>query len=62
MQLKIKGIEGEYIIFNNYNIVQYKIDTVGKQIGKSIKHVTTDSIENNEDRNKVFKVIMKNIY
>jgi len=57
MLLKIQGKEGEYIVKNKSSIFQYKIDAKGEHTGDSVLHITTDSIENNEDRKKITKKI-----
>lgn len=50
---KIVGKEGEYLVKNSSNILQYKVDKNGKFTGESVMHITTDSIENYNDRREV---------
>ncbi len=57
MLVKIKGQAGEYIVKNEYSILQYIIDSEGHYTGESILHNITDSIENNEDRSEVSRKI-----
>jgi hypothetical protein len=59
MYFEIRGLEGEYIIKNESSILQYKLDENGQKTGESIMHIITDSIENNEDRNRVTKKIVE---
>lgn len=53
MELKVKGNEGDYLVRNESSILQYKHDELGNKTGESVLHIITDSIENQEDRNKV---------
>lgn len=57
MLIKIKGIEGEYLLKNESSILQYKLDENGDYTGESVLHIITDSIENTEDRNEISKKI-----
>ena len=57
MELKMKGKDGEYIVKNESSIIQKKTDLNGEQTGESVMHIITDSIENNEDRTEVSKMI-----
>ena len=57
MELKMKGKDGEYIVKNESSILQIKTDLNGEQTGESVMHIITDSIENNEDRTEVSKMI-----
>ena len=57
MELKMKGKDGEYIVKNESSIIQIKTDLNGEQTGESVMHIITDSIENNEDRTEVSKMI-----
>jgi hypothetical protein len=55
MNINFKGNDGDYVVKNESTILQYKIDENGEQTGESIRHIIVDSIENNEDRNEIFK-------
>ncbi len=57
MLVKIKGIEGEYLLKNESSILQYKLDENGNHTGESVLHIITDSIENTEDRTEISKKI-----
>ena len=57
MLVKIKGIDGEYLLKNESSILQYKLDENGEHTGESVMHIITDSIENNQDRKEVSKKI-----
>ena len=53
MIYKIVGKEGEYVVKNSSSILQYKVDKNGNFTGESVMHITTDSIENTNDRREV---------
>lgn len=57
MFLKIKGHDGEYVIKNGSNILQYKFDKNGSSSGETVVHIITDSIENKYDRIQVSQKI-----
>lgn len=57
MLVKIKGVEGDYLLKNESSILQYKINEKGELTGESILHIITDSIENSQDRNDISKKI-----
>ena len=55
MNIKIKGKDGDYVVKNESTILQYKINENGEKTGESIRHIILDTIEDNEDRNEIFK-------
>lgn len=57
MRKEIKGNEGNYLIKNESVIVQFKINSQGKETGERIIHSITDTIENSEDRKHISKII-----
>ena len=62
MYFKLKGIDGDYLIKNEFSILQYKLDKDGNKTGKCIMHIITDSIENPQDRKIITKKIMEYTY
>jgi hypothetical protein len=59
MHFNIIGKEGDYLVKNSHTILQYKKDNKGSKTGECIIHIITDSIENNEDRKHITKIIEK---
>jgi len=54
MFLKVKGIEGDYLVKNASSILQYKLNEKGEKTGESIIHIITDSIENSEKNRGIY--------
>ncbi len=50
MEIKLKGIAGEYLIKNSSTIVQTKKCSYKETKIETVVHIITDSIENNKDR------------
>lgn len=57
MKIELKGNEGKYIVSNESNIVQYKLDQDGRETGEYVIHSTIDTIENTEDRITIDKTL-----
>jgi hypothetical protein len=50
MSITIKGNAGDYLIRNEFSILEVKLDKTGNQTGESKVHVIADSIEDQDDR------------